>query len=123
MSVPTLLPKRHETPNAVMYTYASRGLTGSELAVWRVEMQPGAAGPVHSVDVEQVLVVLRGELQLEVDGTTTVLPEDGSGVLPAGAQRQLTNRSAGITVAIVCSRSGALASTADRTDVTIPWAQ
>ncbi len=118
-----LMPQRHETPNAVMYTYASRHLTGSELAVWRVEMEPGAAGPAHAVDTEQVLVVLQGRLQLDVDGTTTELGPDGSKVLPANAQRQLTNGSPGSTVAIVCSRSGARASTAERTDVKIPWAE
>jgi quercetin dioxygenase-like cupin family protein len=106
-----------------MYTYASHGLTGSDLAVWRVEMAPGAVGPVHSVDAEQVLVVLEGELQVHVDGTTTDLGPDGSKVLPASAQRQLANRSPRPAVAIVSSRSGARASTAERSDVSIPWAE
>ena len=116
-------PRRHDTPNAVMYTYASRELTNSELAVWRFEMEPGAAGPLHAVDVEQVVVLLEGELKLEVNGTTTDLLPDSSKVLPANTQRQLTNTSSGPTVAIVCSHSGARASTAERAGVTIPWAE
>jgi quercetin dioxygenase-like cupin family protein len=117
------VPRRHETPNAVMYTYASRALTGSDLAVWRVEMEPGAVGPVHSVDVEQVLVVLQGALQVDLDGTTYDVGPQRSRVLPANAQRQLSNTSVGSTVAIVSSRSGARASTAERSDVAIPWAE
>ncbi len=123
MKIAELSSRRHETPNAVMYTYASRHVTGSELAVWRVEMEPGAAGPVHAVDVEQILVVLEGVLELDVDGTTTDLGPHGSKVLPADVQRRLTNNSPGSAVAIVCSRSGARASTAERRNVTIPWAE
>lgn len=116
-------PRRHETPNAVMHTYASRQLTGSDLAVWRLEMQPGAAGPLHTVDVEQVVILLEGELKLDVNGATTDLLPDGSKVLPANIPRQLTNVSSGSAVAIVCSHSGARASTSDRTGVAIPWAE
>ncbi len=115
--------RRHETPNAVMHTYASRGLNGTDLALWRVEMAPGSAGPVHSVDVEQVLVLLQGELQLELDGDTTELGPDAAKVLPARAERQLINRSVAPAVAMVCSHSGARASTALRADVSIPWAE
>jgi quercetin dioxygenase-like cupin family protein len=115
-------PRRHETANAVMHTYASASLTGTELAVWRVEMPPAAAGPIHSVDVEQVLVMLQGEVALEVDGITIMLGADASAVIPAGASRRVTNDAATSAVAIMCCRSGARASRPEQPDVTIPWA-
>jgi quercetin dioxygenase-like cupin family protein len=115
-------PRSHETPNAVMRTYASARLTGTELALWRVELPPGAAGPVHSVDVEQVVLMLEGEVAVEADGTTTMLGEDASAVLPAGVSRRITNAATSRAVAIMCCRSGARASRAQQPDVTIPWA-
>jgi quercetin dioxygenase-like cupin family protein len=119
---PVQAPRRHETANAVMHTYASASLTGSQLAVWRVDMPPAAAGPLHSVDVEQVLVILQGEVALEVDGITIVLGADASAVIPAGATRRVANAAATSAVGIMCCRSRARASRAEQPDVTIPWA-
>lgn len=122
MSDTPQVPRRHETPNAVMHTYASRELTGTDLAVWRAEMEPGAAGPVHAVDGEQVLVVVDGELELTLRGETRTLSRGASAVLPAGAERRLVNRSATAAVALVSGRSGARASTTEQEGVPLPWA-
>lgn len=122
MSDVTEVPRRHETPNALMRTYASRELTGTELAVWSVEMAPGASGPVHTVDAEQVLFILGGELELTLGGEARTLRRGTSAVLPAGDERQLVNRSASLAVALVSSMSGARASTANQDGVPLPWA-
>ena len=119
--MPTL-PQRFETPNAVMLAYASRELTNSELALWRADMAGGASGPLHTVDAEQVLVVIAGEIEACVDDDRHVLGEGGSIVLPAGAQRQIHNRRSAPAAFLAASRSGAMASTEDRRDVVIPWA-
>jgi len=118
----TQIPRRHETPNAVMHTYASRSLTGTDLAVWSAEMAPGASGPVHAADADQVLVVLEGELELTLRGTSRSLIRGSSVVLPAGEERRLTNRSAAPVVALVSSTSGVRASTAEQEGVPVPWA-
>jgi quercetin dioxygenase-like cupin family protein len=102
--------------------YASRDLTGTELAVWSAEMAPGATGPVHTVDEEQVLVVLGGELELTLRGEARTLRRGTSAVLPAGYERQLVNRSAAPAVALVSSKSGVRASTAQQDGVPLPWA-
>jgi quercetin dioxygenase-like cupin family protein len=41
--------RRTETPAGVMTTLASPGQGGAQTAVWRVEMRPGATGPVHVI--------------------------------------------------------------------------
>lgn len=122
MSDITPVPRRHETPNAVMHTYASRSLTGTDLAVWSVEMDPGASGPVHTVDGEQILVVIDGELQLNLGGQTRTLRRGMSAVLPAGEERQLVNLAGSPAVTLVSSRSGVRASTAQQDGVPLPWA-
>lgn len=65
----------HETPNAVMRRYP-----GTDTALWRTEMAPGATGPSHIVNLEQVVVVLEGQLQIR---SRSALTETGSGqVMP-----------------------------------------
>lgn len=46
--------RRSETLSAVMTTLASPTQGGAQMAVWRVEVQPGIQGPEHVIDAEQV---------------------------------------------------------------------
>jgi quercetin dioxygenase-like cupin family protein len=112
-----------ETPNATMSTYASAALTGSDVAVWRVEMQPGSRGPLHAASREQVMVVLEGRLVATVGGRQTQLAPAESAILPAGAERQLENAADEPAVALVCSLPGGEATVAGKEPVPIPWAQ
>lgn len=125
MNPTTPVPRRHETPNAVMQTYASRRLTDTDIAVWSVEMAAGAAGPLHSIDVEQVVVILDGELEAVIEGHPVTVGHGGAIVLPAGAERRLLNRAEAPVIALVASRSGARASTGGHGDagVALPWAE
>jgi quercetin dioxygenase-like cupin family protein len=116
------MPTDFETPNAVMRTYASPSLTGSELAVWRTEMQPGAAGPPHAASGEQVLVVLDGELTVAVRGRTAVLARGDSVAIPAGAERRLTNAGPRPVAFLACSTPAPTATVGGGEPQPIPWA-
>jgi quercetin dioxygenase-like cupin family protein len=116
------MPTTFETPNAVMHTYASPALTGSPLAVWRTEMAPGAAGPLHSASTEQVLVVLEGELGVSVAGRAQALRPGEAIVLQAGAERRLHNAGAGSVAFLACAPPAATATVPGREPVPIPWA-
>lgn len=111
-----------ETPNARMTTLASPTLTGSEqLSVWRVEMSPGQAGPMHSFDAEQVWLVVTGSPTVEVDGERFELSAGDSLQIPALAARRIE---AGEGAAfLVCGRADAqvVTGTADGVPVTPPW--
>lgn len=101
--------RRTQTPNAVMTTLASPTQGPTEgLSLWRVEMQAGQRGPVHAFDSEQVWHVLDGEAGFTVAGETVLLRAGDSLVLPAGAQRQVTARTA--VRLLVCGHGGAIAS-------------
>ena len=117
------MPQTFETPNATMRTYASAELTGSDVAVWAVEMAPGAAGPLHSADREQVLVVVAGRLDATIEGSEQTLEPGGSAILPAGVERRLVNASDEPLTMLVCSRPGGQATGAGKDPVPIPWAQ
>jgi quercetin dioxygenase-like cupin family protein len=101
--------RRTETPNAVMTTLASPTQGGSAQAVWRVEMRPGQAGPLHGIDAEQVWTVLDGGADFEVgagsgagDGTASLGAGDTI-VLPADIARRVTADAQAGLVAIVAA--------------------
>ncbi|MER5968668.1 cupin domain-containing protein [Streptomyces sp. NPDC002055] len=99
--------RRTETPNAVMTTLASptQGPAG-ELAVWRVAMRPGQAGPEHTFDAEQVWTVLEGGARIDLGGEAVTVTSGDTVVMPAGLPRQVfCDGPEGLT-AVVASRAG-----------------
>ncbi|MFL5844583.1 MAG: cupin domain-containing protein [Solirubrobacteraceae bacterium] len=105
-----------------MTTLASPSLNGSPLAVWRVEMAPGASGPQHEAGLEQVLVVTDGELAVTVDGARHDLRSGDALRLPAAAPRQVVNEGPLPATAVVSSFPGATATVPGQDPVPIPWA-
>ncbi|MFD8530273.1 cupin domain-containing protein [Streptosporangium canum] len=109
--------RRTETPNAVMTTLASPTQGGSGQVVWRVDMRPGQAGPLHAIDTEQVWTVLEGGATVELgDEKLTVGPGDTL-VLPADVPRRLTSDPAAGLAAIVVAPAGMRAYVIDDTRV------
>lgn len=112
--------RRTETPNAVMTTLASPTLGGAGRSLWRVEMRPGAKGPEHTFDVEQVWTVLEGAADAGLDGQRLRVEAGDTLVLPADQPRQLTADPAAGMTAVVTSPSKARAGLADGTDRGVP---
>ncbi|HEY3691413.1 MAG TPA: cupin domain-containing protein [Pseudonocardiaceae bacterium] len=113
--------RRTVTPNAVMITHASPTQGGTALAVWSVEMAPGAAGPRHSFDVEQVWTLLAGAASIELDGEALAVGAGDAIVMPAGVLRQVqADPLAGFT-AVVAASAGARASTSEGEPVLPAW--
>ncbi len=113
----------HRTPNAAMTTLAAPSVGSRELAVWRVRMEPDAAGPEHTVDREQVLTVLTGALSVEVDGGTVAAGPGDTLILPAGVPRRISCGGPDAVEAVVSSSVGARVSTsADGDRGELPWA-
>ncbi len=112
-----------ETTNALMRTYASPTVGDNALAVWRTEMAPGATGPLHATDVEQVVVVVEGRLLAVVDRTERVLAAGDAVVLPAGIQRRLSNAGGETVVTLTSALPGALATVGQAEPVPVPWAR
>jgi quercetin dioxygenase-like cupin family protein len=113
--------RRTATPNATMTTYASPTLGGARTALWQVEMAPGASGPPHAFDVEQLWTVLAGAATIELDGEQHAVGPGDTIVMPAGAPRRVhADPTAGLT-AIVTAPAGALATAAGADPVLPPW--
>ena len=113
--------RRTSTPNATMTTYASPTLGGARTALWRVEMAPGASGPDHTFDVEQIWTALDGAATIDLDGDAHAVGPGDTVVMPAGAPRRVhADPTAGFT-AIVTAPGGALATAAGAEPVLPPW--
>lgn len=79
-----------ETPNATMTTLASPTLGGTKnLSLWKVRMQPGASGPVHAFDTEQVWHLIDGHATIEIDGIIHTLSAGDTLLVSAMATRQV----------------------------------
>jgi quercetin dioxygenase-like cupin family protein len=112
-----------ETPAATMRTYASPSTAvPSSLAVWRTEMAAGTAGPLHVVDVDQVVVVVAGQLHADVDGRELIIPAGDSALLPAGVERRLAAGAEDL-VTVSASQPGGTARIGAGDPVAVPWAR
>jgi quercetin dioxygenase-like cupin family protein len=109
--------RRTETPNAVMTTLASPAQGGAGEAVWRVDMRPGQAGPLHAVDTEQVWTVLDGAGVFELDGRSHKLEAGDTVVIPADVPRRVSVGSAAGFAAVVVAPAGMRAYPLDGTKV------
>jgi len=110
----------HETPNAVMRTLAAPSVGAIELAVWEVAMSDGQAGPPHSVDHEQVWVVLQGALSVHLGEETLQVGPGDAAILPADDERRI------VAVGDVRALVSSMAAPSVRTQVggrrALPWA-
>jgi quercetin dioxygenase-like cupin family protein len=85
-----------------------------------VDAKPGAEGPVHDFDTEQVWSWISGTATVELGGETYAVAAGDTVVMPAHTARQvLADPGAGYT-AVVTAAAGARAVTADGTDVGVP---
>ena len=109
--------RRTETPNAVMTTLASPAQGGAGQAVWRVDMRPGQAGPLHAIDTEQVWTVLDGGAAVELDGQVLTVGPGDTLILQADVPRRVSADPATGFAAIAVAPAGTRAYTLDGTRV------
>ncbi|SOD63809.1 Cupin domain protein [Streptomyces zhaozhouensis] len=117
-------PEPVTTPNATMTPLAAPSLGTEELSVWRVEMAPGAVGPEHTVDREQIWTVTHGALEIAADTGTLTVSAGRSAALRAGTPREIRcpgGEPAGALVAMAAA--GRVTTPADPEPRPLPWAR
>ncbi len=106
-----------------------RGLTSpsrgsSELATWQLEVDPNTEGVAHSIDHEEVFIVLAGKLTVKVNDVESELTAGDAISVPAHSQMAVSNRNELVARSIVCVSVGLQATMADGTVIgTPPWAR
>ncbi|MET8862212.1 cupin [Nonomuraea sp. NPDC004580] len=103
-----------------MTTFASPTQGGAARSMWRVDARPGAVGPVHDFDCEQVWSWVAGAASVELGGLTYAVAAGDTVVMPARTVRRvLADPDAGYS-AVVTAPAGARALAADGADYGVP---
>lgn len=111
------------TPNAVVTTLAAPSQGSGELSSWRVSMEPGAEGPVHMIDREQVWMPVAGSFAFTVNGDTALVGAGQAAIVPAGVIRQV-RVAEGPAEALVCMAVGGQVTVPGSDERRpLPWAQ
>lgn len=94
-----------------------------ELAVWALELAPGAHSETHSMDREEVFVVIEGKVSATVAGED-VLAEAGDAItVPAHATLQLRNGCPHNPAQLTAVTSAGMKATTDGATFAPPWTQ
>lgn len=123
MSVVTIAEREPvEIEGNLMRGLAVASTGAREVEVWEARMVAGAATPPHYHDAEEVVIVLAGSIEAEIDGETRAVGAGELVVVPAGAVHQLRNTAAGETRKIaVLGHAGAKTFWPDGTSLQTPW--
>ncbi|SEG98454.1 Mannose-6-phosphate isomerase, cupin superfamily [Nonomuraea solani] len=114
--------RRSETPSGVMTTFASPTQGGASRSLWKVEAVPGASGPVHDFDSEQVWSWVAGSATVELGDEKFSVGAGDTVVMPAHTVRRVQADAATGYTAVVTAPAGARALAADGADYgTPPW--
>lgn len=109
-----------ETPGGVMTTFASPTQGGASQSLWKVQAKPGAEGPVHDFDVEQVWHWVDGAASVELGGETHSVAAGDTVVMPARTiRRVLADPEHGYT-AVVTASGQARATGSDGAEFGVP---
>lgn len=93
-----------------------------QLCAWRLDVVAGTPGVPHRVSHEEVLLVLDGELLVELDGVALRATTGRTVFVPAGARIAVAGGPEGAR-AWVTTSVGLTATTGDGTVITPPWTQ
>jgi quercetin dioxygenase-like cupin family protein len=86
--------KKFNLPGLEHQTLAARELGANKMEVWMQTIAPGAGTPVHRHACEEVIVVLRGSGQVNIEGEETMFGANSTIIVPPNAVHQLVNSGA-----------------------------
>ncbi|MER5599213.1 cupin domain-containing protein [Streptomyces sp. NPDC002265] len=113
----------HELHGARFVSHAGSHTGSRQLCAWRGEIPPGTRAPAHTVDREEILHLLDGELVVTLDGRTDRVSAGDTLIINPGATLTVENHSDRTAVSWVTSSIGLEAELADGTRIAPPWAR
>jgi quercetin dioxygenase-like cupin family protein len=99
----------------------SRGST--ELAVWALDVEPGAGSETHSMDREEVFVVVSGAVSATVAGHEVSAGPGDAIIVPPHATLRIGNGSAEHPARLTVATSAGMRALVGGASFTPPWAQ
>lgn len=105
-------------------SFASSASGARSIAAWRAEFQPHTPGHPHTMTEEEVIHVLAGALEVEVDGNRFTAGAGDAVLVPAGAVLTVSNATEEVARAWVTSVVGMKATMLEGgAPLAPPWAQ
>lgn len=124
MSLSTLADAPHFARDGFTFrplAVPSRG--SSELAVWALDLEPGVSSETHSMDREEVFIVISGTVSATVaDREVTAGPGDAV-IVPPHATLQIRNASGREPARLTAATSVGMKAVVGGASFTPPWAQ
>ena len=99
----------------------SRG--SSELAVWALDLEPGAESEPHSMDREEVFIVVSGAVSATVAEREVSAGPGDAIIVPAHATLRIGNASDREPARLTAATSVGMRAIVDGAPFTPPWAQ
>lgn len=125
--MPLLTPETARTysMHGVTFTAHANSSTGAtQLAGWSVHFNPHTPGREHRMSSEEILHVLEGSLDVEINDDSFSASAGSAVLVPAGATFRIGNVTDQPARAWVVTTLGMTASmTADGSTINPPWAQ
>ncbi|MDO0931908.1 cupin domain-containing protein [Streptomyces sp. DG2A-72] len=112
----------HEIHGARFVSYATPRTGSKELCAWRGEIPPGTKAPAHTVNREEILHLLDGELLITLDGRTDRVTAGDTLIINPGATFGVENPTDRTALTWVTTSIGLEAELADGTRIVPPWA-
>ncbi|MFG2631087.1 cupin domain-containing protein [Streptomyces sp. NPDC048473] len=94
-----------------------------ELAIWALEIAPGAASEAHAMDREEVFVVVSGKVSATVAGLEVNAGDGDAIIVPAGTELQIRNTCAENPATLTAVTSAGMKATVGDSTFPPPWAQ
>jgi quercetin dioxygenase-like cupin family protein len=113
---------RFDVHGAKVVAYASPSRGSKSLATWRVTLDAGAASPLHSLDGDEVFIVLGGAADFQVDGKTLAVRAGDAITVSAGTKFRFTAAGGAPFEAIACVTAGVQARVEDGAPFAPSWA-
>ncbi|SNX57344.1 quercetin dioxygenase-like cupin family protein [Streptomyces sp. TLI_55] len=111
----------HEIHGARFVSFATPLSGSKELCAWRGEIPAGTKAPAHTVNREEILHLLAGELLITLDGDTHRVTAGDTVIVNPGATLSVENPTDDTAVTWVTTSIGLSATMADGTVITPPW--
>ncbi|TWP33302.1 cupin domain-containing protein [Leekyejoonella antrihumi] len=106
------------------HSYASSATGASRLAAWRADFSPNTPGRLHTMSDEEVLHVLDGALDVEIDEAHFVARTGDAVLVPRGASLRVSNNTTQPARAWVTTALGMTATMSGSAQpISPPWAQ
>ncbi|WP_328367398.1 cupin domain-containing protein [Streptomyces sp. NBC_00445] len=112
----------HEIHGARFVSYATPRTGSKELCAWRGEIPPGTKAPAHTVNREEILHLLDGELLVTLHGRTDRVSAGDTLIINPGATLTVENPTDRTALTWVTTSIGLEAELADGTRIVPPWA-